>query len=84
MQGTQVAMFKKIVAGNRIKAERKGQDPFEFNPYIKLLFSANDIPRMKDKTGAVLRRLVIIPFNAHFTSDLPDYDPEIKKEAASK
>ena len=80
MQGTQVAMFKKIVAGNRIKAERKGQDPFEFNPYIKLLFSANDIPRMKDKTGAVLRRLVIIPFNAHFTSDLPDYDPEIKKK----
>lgn len=80
MQGTQVAMFKKIVAGNRIKAERKGQDPFEFNPYIKLLFSANDIPRMKDKTGAVLRRLVIIPFNAKFTSDLPDYDPEIKKK----
>ena len=80
MQGSQVSIFKKIVTGNRIKAERKGQDPFEFNPYIKLLFSANDIPRMKDKTGAVLRRLVIIPFNAHFTSDLPDYDPEIKKK----
>ncbi len=78
MQGTQVAMFKKIVTGNRIKAERKGQDPFEFNPYIKLLFSANDIPRMKDKTGAVLRRLVIIPFNAQFSKDDPDYDPFIK------
>ena len=78
MQGTQVAMFKKIVAGNRIKAERKGQDPFEFNPYIKLLFSANDIPRMKDKTGAVLRRLVIIPFNAQFSKEDPDYDPFIK------
>ena len=67
MQGTQVAMFKKIVTGNRIKAERKGQDPFEFNPYIKLLFSANDIPRMKDKTGSFLRRLDIIPFNAQFS-----------------
>ena len=78
MQGTQVAMFKKIVTGNRIKAERKGQDPFEFNPYIKLLFSANDIPRMKDKTGAVLRRLVIIPFNAQFSKEDPDYDPFIK------
>ena len=78
MQGTQVAMFKKVVTGNRVKAERKGQDPFEFNPYIKLLFSANDIPRMKDKTGAVLRRLVIIPFNATFTKDDPDYDAFIK------
>lgn len=78
LQGSQVSIFKKVVTGNRIKAERKGQDPFEFNPYIKLLFSANDIPRMKDKTGAVLRRLVIIPFNARFSKYLPsgDLDPE--------
>ena len=80
LQGSQVSIFKKIVTGNRIKAERKGQDPFEFNPFIKLLFSANDIPRMKDKTGAVLRRLVIIPFNARFTKDDPDYKPFIKYE----
>lgn len=87
LQGSQVATFKKVVTGNRIKAERKGQDPFEFNPYIKLLFSANDIPRMKDKTGAVLRRLVIIPFNARFSKYLddgvtidPDYNPYIKYE----
>lgn len=80
LQGSQVSIFKKIVTGNRIKAERKGQDPFEFNPYIKLLFAANDIPRMKDKTGAVLRRLVIIPFNATFTKDDPDYRPYIKYE----
>lgn len=78
LQGSQVATFKKIVTGNRIKAERKGQDPFEFDPFIKLLFSANDIPRMKDKTGAVLRRLVIIPFNASFTKDAEGYDPFIK------
>lgn len=78
LQGSQVATFKKVVTGNRIKAERKGQDPFEFNPFIKLLFSANDIPRMKDKTGAVLRRLVIIPFNASFSKDDHDYDPFIK------
>jgi len=79
LQGVQVSMFKKIVTGNRIKAERKGLDPFEFNPYVKLLFSANDIPRMKDKTGAVLRRLVIIPFNASFSKYLDDgitIDPE--------
>lgn len=86
LQGSQVAIFKKIVTGNRIKAEKKGQDPFEFNPYIKLLFSANDIPRMKDKTGAVLRRLTIIPFNARFSKYLPDgspdpeYNPYIKYE----
>ena len=87
LQGSQVAVFKKVVTGNRIKAERKGQDPVEFNPFVKLLFSANDIPRMRDKTGAVLRRLVIIPFNARFSKYLPDgvtpdpdYNPYIKYE----
>ena len=78
MQGKSVAMFKKIVSGNEIKAEIKN-DPniFFLRPYVKLLFSANDIPRMKDKTGAVLRRLVIIPFNARFSKNDPDYDPYI-------
>lgn len=91
LQGSQVSIFKKIVTGNRIKAERKGQDPFEFNPFIKLLFSANDIPRMKDKTGAVLRRLIIIPFNARFSKYLPDgvtidpdFDPFIKYKLIQK
>ncbi len=78
MQGSSVSVFKKIVTGNRVKAEQKGKDPFEFNPYVKLLFSANDMPRMRDKTGAVLRRLVMIPFNATFSKADADYDPFIK------
>ena len=77
LQGRSTAIFKKIVSGNQVKAEYKGQDAFFYAPYVKLLFSANDIPRMKDKTGAVLRRLVIIPFNATFNKDDPDYDPFI-------
>lgn len=84
LQGSQVSVFKKVVTGNRIKAERKGQEPFEFNPYIKLLFSANNIPRMKDKTGAVLRRLIIIPFNASFSKESDDYDPFIKYKLIQK
>lgn len=72
------AIFKKLVTGERVSAERKGQNPFEFNNYSKLLFSANNIPRIKDKTGAVQRRLTIIPFNARFSADDPDFNPYIK------
>lgn len=80
LSGNAVSMFKKIVTGNRIKAERKGQNPFEFNPYTKLTFSANEMPHMRDKTGAMLRRLVMIPCDATFTKDDPDYRPFIKYE----
>ena len=33
-----VSIFKKLVSGDRVSAERKGKDPFEFNSYAKLLF----------------------------------------------
>lgn len=72
------AAFKKLVSGDRLNVERKGQDPFDFNNYSKLLFSANNIPRIKDKSGAVIDRLVIIPFNARFSVDDADFDPYIK------
>lgn len=77
LQGKAVSMFKKITSGNTVKAEFKGQDAFVFKPYTKLFFSTNDMAQMKDPTGAVLRRLVIIPMNATFTKDSPDYDPYI-------
>lgn len=72
------AVFKKLVSGNPINIERKGQNPFDFSNYSKLLFSANNIPRIKDKSGAVISRLVIIPFDAKFSPDDDDFDPYIK------
>lgn len=78
------AIFKKLVSGDRINVERKGADPFDFNNYSKLLFSANSIPRIKDKSGAVIDRLIIVPFNATFSPDDPDYDPYIKYKLRSK
>lgn len=74
------AIFKKIVTGNTISAEYKGRDKFDFIPYCKLLFSANNIPRLgKGKDSRALkRRLVIIPFNAKFSPQDDDYDPFIK------
>lgn len=71
-------IFKKVVAGNRITVERKGQDPFSFDPYCKFLFSANNFPRLKDKTGAAIDRIVTIPFNAKFDENDPNFDPYIK------
>ena len=77
---TNTGVFKKLVTGEKLKGERKGQDPFFFHSYAKLLFSANNIPRLgrgKD-SAAIARRLIIIPFDAKFSVDDPDYKPYIK------
>lgn len=76
------AVFRKLVTGERIQVQRKGERPFEFNNYAKLLFSANNIPRLgsaKD-SYAILRRLVIIPFEAKFSPEDDDYNPNIKHD----
>ena len=72
------AIFKKLVSGNPVNVERKHGDPFDFFNYAKFMFSANNIPRIKDKTGAVTDRLIIIPFDAVFSPNDPDFDPYIK------
>lgn len=76
---TDAAEFKKIVTGETIAAEQKGQPKFDFEPYVKLIFSANNIPRIGKgrDSGAILRRLVIIPFNAKFDDKKPDFKPFI-------
>ena len=72
------AILKKVISGDTLKARHIYEKPFSFKNYAKMLFSANTIPRIKDKTGAVLDRLIIVPFNATFSADDPDYDPYIK------
>lgn len=79
LQGKSISQFKKIVSGNDIKAENKGQDVYFFKPTVKLLFSANEILRVRNKGfEAIKRRLVIIPFNAKFSKDDPDFNARIK------
>lgn len=78
LEGKAIAQFKKIVSGNDLKGENKGQDVFFFKPYTKLFFSFNELPRMRNKGFfAIKRRLVIIPFNATFSREDPDFDSGI-------
>lgn len=72
------ATLKKLASGNVMTVEEKFKQPFKFTNYSKLLFSANNIPRIKDKSGAVQSRLIIVPFDARFSPDDEDYDPYIK------
>lgn len=78
------ATLRKIVTGDTLKGEEKGFKPFSFIPYAKLLFSANDIPKMHDPTGALQRRLIIIPFNGKFVEGSPGYDPYIWQKLKQK
>lgn len=73
-------VFKKIVSGDRMNANVKFAAPIEFNPYCKLIFSGNTIPRLgrgRD-SDAIIDRLIIVPFNASFNKNTEDFSPFIK------
>ena len=84
LQGKTVSTFKKVASGNTLKGEFKGKDIVYFEPYCKQFYSTNDLARMKDPTGAILRRLLIIPMNAYFSKDNTDYDPYIIDKLTSE
>ena len=64
------ATLKKLSGGrDKIHAEFKGRDAFDFLCYATAVFSFNELPRFNDPTGAVKRRNVPIPFRATFVDD---------------
>ncbi|SGT00137.1 putative DNA primase-phage associated [Staphylococcus aureus] len=71
------AELKNLATGETLVVERKGKDPFDLRNYAKLIFSANEVPRIDDKTDGLNRRLMIVPFKARFTNTDIDYDPFI-------
>ena len=60
------APFKAITGGDAISAERKFKTAFEFVPYARLIFSANQLPQSKDSSEGFLDRWIIVPFDRSF------------------
>lgn len=77
-------ILRKLITGDVVTAEQKGRDPIEFNCYVKFVFSANDIPRIKDPTGATARRIIIIPFRNKFDINNANYDPYFLDKVKTK
>jgi len=55
-------MFKEIIGGDPMKAERKRKDPFMFEPTAKHLFAANELPSTESDDEAFYRRILLVPF----------------------
>ncbi|MCS3662342.1 phage/plasmid primase, P4 family [Salinibacter ruber] len=68
MEGTSV--FKRITGGDRISAQRKYKDRFNFTPHCNLIFSGNGPIIAPNSTEAFWDRWLVIPFrNNDFTGE---------------
>jgi putative DNA primase/helicase len=60
------AFGEAITGCDRITAEVKYRDSFEFAPFVRLLFSANRLPASSDASQAFFDRWLIVPFQSGF------------------
>jgi len=74
--GTEI--FKAVVAGDSIAAERKYGEPYSFRPHAKFLVAMNDIPVIPDKSSGFERRLIVLDFKRKFTEN--EMDPRMTEK----
>ncbi len=60
------SVLKALTGGDLLHAERKFKESFEFHPFAKLIFSANQPPASDDASYAFLRRWLVVPFMRTF------------------
>jgi len=68
----QADYFKRIVTGDTIDAAHKHKPVFHFQPFARLVFAMNRMPRIRDTSHGFYRRLLIVPFNRVFTEEEQD------------
>jgi len=69
--------FKMLTGGDKLQAEKKYKEPFEFRNYAKLIYSANELPKTNDRTKAFFRRWIIIEFPCEFDEEDEGTDPSL-------
>lgn len=64
-------IFKMLVGGeDEIQADVKHKDPISFVPECKLWWGMNDMPRVRDRSGAVFSRINLIVFPRTIPAEL--------------
>lgn len=65
--------LKKLVSGDPVKVEYKGQQGYTIYPTCKHIFSTNSMLRIIDTTYGIKRRFVAIPFRANLKGKMKPF-----------
>jgi len=68
-------MLKEIIGGDKIWANIKYREPFEFAPKAKHYYAANQLPKIGESDEAFFRRVMLLPVPTTVPAD--DRDPHL-------
>ena len=64
-----MAELKAIITHDPVSVNRKGKPIISYQSKMVMIQCLNSIPKVKDKSGSMERRLLIVPFSTRFTED---------------
>ncbi|MBO5570561.1 MAG: nucleoside triphosphatase [Clostridia bacterium] len=68
------SLTKQMTGNNNLNARFLRENSFEFKPQFKLFIDTNHLPQISDMTLFESDRIVVIPFNRHFSAEERDID----------
>lgn len=75
--------LKKIISGQKVTINTKYLPTYDAKPFCKLVFAANDLPRINDSSNAIFRRLLLLDFNNVVPRDKIDVNLKEKIKSES-
>lgn len=76
------AAFKRLVSSDSVKARQPYGRPFTFKPICTVFGAMNSLPRVKDRTRGVFRRVYVVPFLRRVENPDPYLIQKLKAERA--
>jgi putative DNA primase/helicase len=70
--------------GDKISARRMREDFYTFTPRVKIWFTGNEPPHIKEQGDAVLERMVVFPFRNSFAPGRTGHDPHLNEKLAQE
>lgn len=80
----ETGIFKMLTGGDRMYANVKFKEGFEFTNIAKMIFSCNRLPMAFDDTNAFYRRWTFVDFPNTFSEDNPKRDPKLTQKLTSQ
>ncbi|MCX5831376.1 MAG: phage/plasmid primase, P4 family [Deltaproteobacteria bacterium] len=80
IQGNKIenSVWRQVIAGDTVQADRKFNKPISFRPIAKHIYSMNMTPIITDRSNAFVRRIIVVEFKAVFDEMSADKELEDK------
>jgi len=63
---TKTGFLKSVLGGDSVRCEQKFHNPFDFMPFVTMIFTFNELPKVTDASDGFARKIQLVPWNVKF------------------